>query len=406
MSLFRLLDLCRVLVSGQRQSKDNTKQNGLGNIVISLTYFHLLVGDLVKCDSRNCDILSVLIYTISILGGQTIRIMSLDYMLLHLMENFKPFIQSSDLAKFSLATLAMLYPLSALLALLSYTFVIYPVFFCSVRNVPGPYISKVTSLWLMYQGYKNNINQYIHGLHQTYGPVVRMAPNVVSFNSVEAIPAIYGVRSNFQKPPSAANMDNYGKPNTFSSVANEDHRRRRGRYASSYSKSNMTQGSGYEGILKRTKKLLAIIHDAVVNQQSVDIYKICHYYAIDNAAVIASGTTMGLLDGHTVGYSKDLREMFIGLAYVFYFSIISLLLRIIPNVSAYFLPKHVLKALQAHKRVQEKNIEHYIRSRSIQDPEFEKAVLRRLQDHNDYGSHDLTDMHVASEISDHLLAGM
>jgi hypothetical protein len=233
-----------------------------------------------------------------------------------------------------------------------------------------------------------------------------VTPDVVSFNSVEAIPAIYGVRSNFPKPLSATNMDNFGKPNTFSSVSNEDHRRRRGRYASSYLRSNMTQGSGYEGILRRATQVLAIIHDAVVRGQSVDIYKIFHYYAVDNAAVIASGTTMGLLDGHNIGYSQDLRDMFIGLAYVFYFSTISMLLKIMPSVSAYFIPKPVLKALEAHTRVQEKNIEHYLRSRLIQEPEFEKAVLVRLQEHKDYGSPDLTDMHVASEISDHLLAGM
>jgi hypothetical protein len=258
----------------------------------------------------------------------------------------------------------------------------------------------------MYQGYKNTANQYIHRLHTTFGPAVRVAPNVVSFNLVEAIIAIYGVRSDFPKPPSAANMDNYGKPNTFSSVSNEDHRRRRGRYGSSYSRSNMIQGSGYEGILQRTKQVLAIIHDAAVEGQSVDIYKILHYYAIDNAAVIASGTTMGLLEGHNIEYSQDLRDMFMGLAYVFYFSITSMLLRIMPIVSAYFLPKPVLKALEAHRRVQEKNIEHYLRSLSIQEPEFEKSVLMRLQEHKDHGYPDLTDMHVASEISDHLLAGV
>jgi hypothetical protein len=316
------------------------------------------------------------------------------------------FTQSSELRRLSQTTSATFYLLFAILVLLGYTLIIRPIFFCSVRNVPGPYVTKVTSLWLTCQGYKNNANQYIHRLHNAYGPVVRVAPDVVSFNSVEAIPAIYGVRSNFPKPPSATNMDNYGKPNAFSSISNEDHRRRRGRYASSYSRSNITQGSGYEGILQRTKQVLAIIHDAVVKGQSVNIYSIFHLYAVDNAAVIVSGTTMGLLGGNNMGYSQDLRDMFIGLSYVFYFSVISMLLRIMPFMSAFILPERVLKAFRAYRRVQDKNIEHYLRSRSIQEPEFEKAVLVRLQEHKDYGSPDLTDMHVASEISDHLLAGM
>lgn len=69
----------------------------------------------------------------------------------------------------------------------------------------------------------------------------------------------------------------------------------------------------------------------------MDIYQIFHYYAIDNTAAIAFSTTMGLLDGYNIGYSQDLRDMFIGLAYVFYFSTLSMLLRIMPFVSAYFL---------------------------------------------------------------------
>lgn len=308
----------------------------------------------------------------------------------------------TNISSFTLAVTFLLFTISIWF---SYVFVIYPVFFCNVRHVPGPYISKVTSLWLTYQGYMNNSNQYIHTLHNTYGPVVRVAPNVVSFNSTEAISTIYGVRSNFPKPPSASKMNNYGKPNTFSSTSSEDHRRRRSRYASSYSRSSMTQGSGYNGILQKTEQVLAMIGDAAINRQSVDIYKIFHYYAVDNASVIASGTTLGLLDGQNVRYSQDLRDMFIGLAYVFYFPILSMLIRLMPIISFYLIPGAVQKAIQAHGRVQEKNIEHYHRSRSIQQPEFEKAVLMRLQEHKDYGTPDLTDMHIASEISDHLLAG-
>jgi len=308
--------------------------------------------------------------------------------------------------KLSSAALAVLFVLFLVLIALLYILIIYPIFLCNVRHVPGPYISKVTGLWITYQGYRNNTNQCIHRLHEIYGPVVRVAPYVVSFNSIEAIPAIYGVRSNFPKPPSAGNMDNYGKPNTFSSVTNEDHRRRRGRYASLYSRSNVTQGSAYEGILRRTIQVLAIIHDSVSKGKSVDIYKLFHYYAVDNASVIASGTTLGLLDGNNIEYSGDLREMFLGLAYVFYFSVIALLQRLVPNMFSYLRSSPIIKAFRAHGRVQNKNIEHYFRARSNEESEYNRALLMRLQEHKDFGSSDLTDMHIASEISDHLLAGI
>lgn len=167
----------------------------------------------------------------------------------------------------------------------------------------------------------------------------------------------------------------------------------------------MTQGSGYNGIIRRTGQVVAKIDNGVTDRQSVDIYKVFHYYAVDNASVIASGTTMGLLDGQNIEYSQDLRDMFKGFAYVFYFPTLSMLMRLAPMLFFHLIPDAVLNALQAHRRVQQKNIEHYQRSCSVQQPEFEKAVLVRLQAHKDYGSPDLTEMHVASEISDHLLAG-
>src|SRR5438045_3349022 len=124
-------------------------------------------------------------------------------------------------------------------------YLMYAFYTCQVRHIPGPFISKITAFLYNYHGYRNTSNQYVYSLHQRYGSVVRVAPHLVSFNSVEAINAIYGVRSGFPKPPHIANLDNYGAPNTFSSVANEDHRRRRNRYASVLSKTNMTQGTAF-----------------------------------------------------------------------------------------------------------------------------------------------------------------
>jgi hypothetical protein len=275
-----------------------------------------------------------------------------------------------------------------------------------LRRLPGPFIGRFTSLWLVYQGYKNTSNQYIHALHLKYGPVVRVAPNVISFNSVEAIPAIYGVRSGFPKPAHAANMDNYGKPNAFSTVSNEDHRRRRGRYASVYSKSNMVQGPAYDGILRRTQQVLEMIRDCVKKGDSVDIYKIFHYYAIDNASLLVTGVSMRLLDGQNIGYSQDLRGVFSGLAYVFYFPIVSWIVWLSRGLSHYLIPKAVLDALTAHERAQDMNLRQWSSNRTGVEREVDNCLLVRMEEHKDFGTPDLTGLHVASEVCDHLLAGM
>ena len=60
-----------------------------------------------------------------------------------------------------------------------------------LRALPGPFISKLTSLNLKYHELRANRTLYIHSLHEKYGPVVRIAPNEVSFTSWTAVKEIY-----------------------------------------------------------------------------------------------------------------------------------------------------------------------------------------------------------------------
>jgi hypothetical protein len=293
-----------------------------------------------------------------------------------------------------------------ILAVVIFVYLIYAYFSCRVRHLPGPFYSKITAFIYNWHGYRNTSNQYVYSLHQRYGPVVRVAPHLISFNSVEAINAIYGARSDFPKPPHVANLDNYGAPNTFSSVANEDHRKRRSRYASILFKSNMVQGPAYEAILERTRKVAQQIGVAADRGKSVDIYRIFHWYALDNAAMVTSGTSMGLLDGNDPAFSEDLREVFLGLAYVYYFPVVELFTSYAPNFLHYLVPEHLRLAVKAHERMQKSNLQHYLTARDITTKEFDKAVSERLRTHKDYNTRTLTEMHVASEVCDQILAGI
>lgn len=60
-----------------------------------------------------------------------------------------------------------------------------------VAKLPGPQISKFSSLWLKYKEMTAQRTTYIHRLHEKYGPVVRIAPNEVAFTSWAAIKEIY-----------------------------------------------------------------------------------------------------------------------------------------------------------------------------------------------------------------------
>lgn len=60
-----------------------------------------------------------------------------------------------------------------------------------LSKLPGPWYTRFTSLWLKYQEFTANRRESIHRLHQAYGPVVRLAPDEVSFTSLDAIKEIY-----------------------------------------------------------------------------------------------------------------------------------------------------------------------------------------------------------------------
>lgn len=62
----------------------------------------------------------------------------------------------------------------------------------SLRAIPGPRISLFSSWILKYHEFHAHRTKYVHSLHQKYGPVVRIAPNEVSFASLDGVKEIYG----------------------------------------------------------------------------------------------------------------------------------------------------------------------------------------------------------------------
>lgn len=71
-----------------------------------------------------------------------------------------------------------------LIAFLVYCFVMYPLFLCPTKDVPGPYFTS-TAVGDQLHGYhkqKDNADQWSLSLHETYGSVVRLKPMLVSIS--------------------------------------------------------------------------------------------------------------------------------------------------------------------------------------------------------------------------------
>jgi len=67
----------------------------------------------------------------------------------------------------------------------------YRAILAPLSKLPGPKYSLVTDLWLMSKEFSSKRREYIHQLHEQFGPVVRLGPNEVSFTSLEALKEIY-----------------------------------------------------------------------------------------------------------------------------------------------------------------------------------------------------------------------
>jgi cytochrome P450 len=95
---------------------------------------------------------------------------------------------------------------------------IYRIYFHPLSHIPGPTLSKLTSIWLHYHAYIGDEASVIHKLHQKYGPYVRVSPNEIDLNDADGIPAIYVSKGGFPKAICYANFDIDGHKTVFSTI--------------------------------------------------------------------------------------------------------------------------------------------------------------------------------------------
>jgi len=94
--------------------------------------------------------------------------------------------------------------------------------------IPGPFIARFTSKWILFVDLSGYRGRTVDALHKRYGPVVRLAPNELSFSALPCIKAIYGAGSSCIK---SSAYDNFGRLGMFQMQDPERHRQRQKRIA-------------------------------------------------------------------------------------------------------------------------------------------------------------------------------
>ncbi|KGQ04569.1 putative sterigmatocystin biosynthesis monooxygenase STCB [Beauveria bassiana D1-5] len=126
-----------------------------------------------------------------------------------------------------------------------------------LARLPGPSISKYTSLWLKWNEINATRTVYIHALHRRYGPVVRVAPNEVAFTSWAAIKEIYcSGGSGYDKTEFYDMFTIYGRRTMFTTLNKADHAKRKRILADRYANTNILKSASMDGIQERSAKFV------------------------------------------------------------------------------------------------------------------------------------------------------
>jgi hypothetical protein len=68
-----------------------------------------------------------------------------------------------------------------------------------LRDVPGPWLASISSLDRIWSCATGLQMSYHLKLHKSYGPLVRIGPNHVSFSDASLIPVVYAIGTKFWK---------------------------------------------------------------------------------------------------------------------------------------------------------------------------------------------------------------
>lgn len=106
---------------------------------------------------------------------------------------------------FTLPTLTLPLPLLLLLLLPLALFLdtIYNIYFHPLRSVPGPLLYRASPLPYALLIPTGRAPHHVHRLHERYGPILRIAPNHLSFTDPSAWRDVYGLHSGGIENPKA-----------------------------------------------------------------------------------------------------------------------------------------------------------------------------------------------------------
>ncbi|KXX82516.1 Isotrichodermin C-15 hydroxylase [Madurella mycetomatis] len=182
---------------------------------------------------------------------------------------------------------------------------IYNLYFHPLRSYPGPFLSRASRLPHVIRVTSGHGPMIVHKLHEKYGPVVRIAPNHLSYTDLRAWKDIYGHRSGPQHANTPENPksrlfyrdddDDAEPPPNILNASREEHSRLRRAIAHGFSDRAMRE---QEPLIQRYVDLLAkgLRESGEEGKKPLDLVKWYNWATFDIIGDLTFAESFGCLE--------------------------------------------------------------------------------------------------------------
>ncbi|KAL1887970.1 hypothetical protein Sste5346_009852 [Sporothrix stenoceras] len=327
-----------------------------------------------------------------------------------------------------------------LILIYGFYYTIYePLVVSPLAKIPGPKLFALTKWRLAYEDWTGARTTCLRDLHDQYGPAVRVGPAEVSFSSLAALRAIYGAGSGFERTTFYRMFDVYGRQNLFTFGPARQHADRKKALAHAYSKTTVLHPEALATplIQRNVQNYLALIEaqrSDNAKTEGHEIFHSLHWFSLDSITGFLYGDKHG--GTHALQQDHPQRERDRGLLndildparrHLSWFAVhlpshtkwlytrTGLQEKVVDALGMLPMMKPATyTAIRTHALSSWKSFEKHVATVKMADEEDKTtslSIMSRLYQHNHtakvkVGSAAMDGLDMASELADHLLAGI
>lgn len=254
---------------------------------------------------------------------------------------------------------------------------VYNICFHPLRIYPGPLLRAATRFPYLASMWTGFHHRDVHELHKRYGPIVRVAPNSISYINPQAWKDIYGHKKS-RTLEMVKDPEFYVRDPNASTIVNgnwEEHARYRKLYSPGFSlRSLREQESLIQGYITMFVDGLARACEA--DEAAIDMVEQFNFVTFDIIGDLAFGEPFGCLSHGSrdwLGKLNQIEEAQIRFRIIQHIPVLGRYARTLVNT---LLPSEAVKGSEAHRRLTYEKVSRRVNNKEAR-PDFMHHILRQ-----------------------------